>query len=292
MSAYIISRNGEQFGPYSEGDLHAHIDSGHVLPDDLTWKEGMAQWLPVSQIILSGAQSSTVSVPPPIFVQASYSDAIPDGIKGWSWGAFLLSWIWAIGNRTWVGLFAIVPVVGFIMAIVLGIKGREWAWKNKQWESIEHFNRVQRKWSFWGAMILVGLFVISFVVSFLAAIAIPAYHDYVQRAEQARFNSGSSANNAMLVDVSGVWRGDSDQAMVSIDLRRSKGVVNINDIIIPVTVDNVDQGNHIIQLGVTTNDGKKGALVIRQVFGSDGSFTLQMTLPNGTQDGLSFVRNL
>ena len=57
--------------------------------------------------------------------------AIPDGVKGWSWGAFFLNWIWAIGNRTWIGLIAIIPYVGFIMAIVLGFKGREWAWKKQ-----------------------------------------------------------------------------------------------------------------------------------------------------------------
>ena len=34
---------------------------------------------------------------------------IPPGVAGWSWGAFLLNWIWAIGNRTWIGLLALVP---------------------------------------------------------------------------------------------------------------------------------------------------------------------------------------
>lgn len=105
---------------------------------------------------------------------------IPDGIKGWSWGAFLLNWIWAIGNRTWIGLLALIPYVGFIMAIILGIKGREWAWKNKQWDSVEHFNAVQRKWSMWGG-IVVG---VVFVVGILAAIAIPAYEDYKSRAQE------------------------------------------------------------------------------------------------------------
>ena len=53
----------------------------------------------------------------------------PPEISGWSWGAFFLNWIWAIGNRTWIGLLALVPYVGFIMCIALGVKGREWAWQ-------------------------------------------------------------------------------------------------------------------------------------------------------------------
>ncbi|MGH1486479.1 MAG: hypothetical protein ACRBCI_09685 [Cellvibrionaceae bacterium] len=93
---------------------------------------------------------------------------LPEGVKGWSWGAFMLNWIWAIGNKTWIGLLAFVPYVGFIMAIVLGVKGREWAWQNKQWDSIEHFNRVQRRWSFWG-LIIFGIAIVGIV----ASVAIP-----------------------------------------------------------------------------------------------------------------------
>jgi hypothetical protein len=111
-------------------------------------------------------------------------DLIPNGIKGWSWGAFFLNWIWAIGNRTWWGLLAIIPYFGFIMAIILGIKGREWAWKNNKWESIEHFNRVQKKWSFWGVL-LIGIIG---GIGILAGTAIPAYHDYIERAKQAEYN--------------------------------------------------------------------------------------------------------
>jgi len=97
---------------------------------------------------------------------------IPDGVRGWSWGAFLLNWIWAIGNKTWIGLLAMVPYVGFIMAIVLGIKGREWAWQNGEWESVEHFNRVQRQWTIWALVIwgvLTLLTLLAIVIGVLVA---------------------------------------------------------------------------------------------------------------------------
>jgi Tfp pilus assembly protein PilE len=110
---------------------------------------------------------------------------IPPGVAGWSWGAFLLNWIWAIGNRTWIGLLVLVPFVGWIMSFVLGFKGREWAWKNKQWDSLEHFNEVQKKWSFWGVLITL-IFIPIFVIGILAAVAIPAYQDYVKKGEAAK----------------------------------------------------------------------------------------------------------
>jgi len=103
---------------------------------------------------------------------------VPPGVKGWSWGAFLLSWVWAIGNRTWIGLLALAPYIGIVVSIALGIKGREWAWKNKRWDSLEHFNQVQRRWSFWGVVLILGIALLGII----AAIAIPAYQDYMTRA--------------------------------------------------------------------------------------------------------------
>jgi len=98
-------------------------------------------------------------------------------VKGWSWGAFFWNWIWAPFNRTWIGLLAIIPYIGLIVAIYLGFKGRELAWRNKRWESLEHFNRVQRSWSKWALIIFVGIAALGII----AAIALPAYQDYVLR---------------------------------------------------------------------------------------------------------------
>jgi hypothetical protein len=81
----------------------------------------------------------------------------PDGVKGWSWGAFFLNWIWAIFNKTYIGLLCFIPYVGFIFSFYLGFKGRELAWRNKRWDSVEHFNDVQRKWSMWAVILFFGI---------------------------------------------------------------------------------------------------------------------------------------
>ncbi|MFT5180083.1 MAG: hypothetical protein ACI9GH_000402 [Candidatus Paceibacteria bacterium] len=72
---------------------------------------------------------------------------IPEEIKGWNWGAFLFNWIWGIGNKTYIALFSLVPIVGIVMMFYLGFKGNELAWKNNDWKSIEDFKYAQKKWS-------------------------------------------------------------------------------------------------------------------------------------------------
>ncbi len=85
---------------------------------------------------------------------------VPDEVKGWNWGGFLLGVIWGVGNRTYISFLILVPLLGFLMLFVLGFKGSEWAWRNKRWESVEHFKRVQKKWAWWGFGVQVAFFVI------------------------------------------------------------------------------------------------------------------------------------
>jgi hypothetical protein len=81
---------------------------------------------------------------------------IPPEIDRWNWGAFLLNWIWGVGNNTFIALLTLIPLVGLVMPFVLGAKGSRWAWRNGRWNSVEHFKRVQRLWAIWGAIIWLG----------------------------------------------------------------------------------------------------------------------------------------
>jgi len=92
---------------------------------------------------------------------------LPPELRGWNWGAFLLTWIWGIGHNVWIALVALgglIPYVGWIisivMAIVLGVRGNEWAWQNKTWDSIESFRKTQRTWMWWG----VGMIIVQFLL--------------------------------------------------------------------------------------------------------------------------------
>ena len=119
---------------------------------------------------------------------------LPPGIDGWGWGPFLLNWIWAIGNGVWIGLLALVPYVGFVMAIILGIKGREWAWQKKKWDSVEQFNKTQRKWSIAGFIFAgISLILIPILLVLIVIVAI----NPVGRLNQASTNSANSEVRAV-----------------------------------------------------------------------------------------------
>ncbi|MFZ2100883.1 MAG: cytochrome c oxidase assembly factor Coa1 family protein [Oricola sp.] len=79
---------------------------------------------------------------------------IPRELDRWNWGAFLLNWIWGIGNSTFIALLMFVPFVNIVMIFILGAKGSKWAWRNRYWRDAEHFRRTQRKWAIAGFILL------------------------------------------------------------------------------------------------------------------------------------------
>ena len=136
---------------------------------------------------------------------SSCKEPLPKKYQRFNWGAFLLGWIWGIGNKTYITFlpFAFVflswifsiPMYTFpedtsLVAICLiftliiyfaslgfqiwfGVKGNEWAWQNKEWKSLEQFNEVQRKWAMWAAIINIGIpFVICIFSIFIILLAV------------------------------------------------------------------------------------------------------------------------
>ena len=90
---------------------------------------------------------------------------IPAEVKGWNWGAFLLSWVWGIGNRVYIGLLALIFPFSLIMPFILGFKGNQWAWEKNNWSNVEDFKKLQKKWAFAGFLIIGLLLAIFFLTS-------------------------------------------------------------------------------------------------------------------------------
>ncbi|MFH7029795.1 MAG: serine/threonine protein kinase [Heteroscytonema crispum UTEX LB 1556] len=101
------------------------------------------------------------------------TEEVPEEIKGWNWGAFLIPWLWVFTNKVWGGLFVFMPQIGWVMTIALGAKGNEWAWRSRRWRSIEHFKEHQRGWAIAGILlgapvsIMVWVGAIAFLTSIL-----------------------------------------------------------------------------------------------------------------------------
>jgi GYF domain 2 len=48
---YFVKRGEQRFGPYSLSDLQKYVQSGNLVASDLAQNEGMADWVPLTQVL-------------------------------------------------------------------------------------------------------------------------------------------------------------------------------------------------------------------------------------------------
>jgi hypothetical protein len=125
---------------------------------------------------------------------------IPPEIDRWNWGAFLLNWIWGIGNNTFIALLSVIPLFGFVMMFVLGAKGSRWAWRNGRWDSVEQFRRVQRRWAIAGAVVWIAAIVL--FVGIFAGVFSVLRHSEAYQLGASRLQSSPIAANLLGTPIS------------------------------------------------------------------------------------------
>lgn len=133
---YFITRDGQQYGPYTLADLQRYVATGSILVTDMTRSEGMTEWIPVSQVI--------GNIPVPVAPQAS---SIPTGTQypdppNLHWGIAavlgivtcgLFGWVWAFVQAVWVrkvrpeskGLIYLAIAVGLFTVTIFLSMNRE-----------------------------------------------------------------------------------------------------------------------------------------------------------------------
>lgn len=101
---------------------------------------------------------------------------VPENVLGkFNWGAFLLTWIWGLKHKSFitliifpVAIFSGIPVIGFLLSlgvlIWFGINGNKWAWQNNQFESVEKFHELQKKWAVAGLVVFCIFSVLIFTL--------------------------------------------------------------------------------------------------------------------------------
>lgn len=88
-------------------------------------------------------------------------DDVPAEIRGgWNWGGCTMGCLWAFAMNmpVWGIIAAASSLIGCLslpVAIILGVKGNEWAWRSRRFSSIEEFRQVQRKWAIAGITLTV-----------------------------------------------------------------------------------------------------------------------------------------
>ncbi|MEI3268225.1 MAG: hypothetical protein V8R70_03525 [Candidatus Gastranaerophilaceae bacterium] len=93
--------------------------------------------------------------------------------KKFNWGAFFLTFIWGFYNKVYITLLIIpifmVPFIGSILSLIcsvwFGINGNKWALENKSFQSIDDFNKYQKKFIY-----IAFIFPICSIISTLSGI--------------------------------------------------------------------------------------------------------------------------
>jgi hypothetical protein len=116
---YYISRDGQQFGPYTLAEVQRYVADGNILLTDLAHSEGMDQWVPVRQILgnIPVQQPAPAPIAPnygqvPVYPQSPFGVA-PQPVAGATgplppdlhWALVLLFGIITCGIFTYVWMF-------------------------------------------------------------------------------------------------------------------------------------------------------------------------------------------
>lgn len=83
------------------------------------------------------------------------ASVVPPELRRWSWGAAGLTWIWGARHRVWIALVALVPGISIFIMILLGLRGNEYAWRAKKYESVDDLLHQEEVWKLWGIVFFI-----------------------------------------------------------------------------------------------------------------------------------------
>jgi TM2 domain-containing membrane protein YozV len=49
--SWTVHDQGQDFGPYSEQDIASYLSAGSISQQAVCWREGMPQWIPITQVV-------------------------------------------------------------------------------------------------------------------------------------------------------------------------------------------------------------------------------------------------
>ncbi len=75
-----------------------------------------------------------------------YTKEIPNEIKRWNWGAFLLAPFWCLRHGVRFGFCLFIPFFALVVPFILGATGNKKAWIAGDYDSVDSFLKKQRFW--------------------------------------------------------------------------------------------------------------------------------------------------
>ncbi|MCM1004504.1 MAG: hypothetical protein NC408_09205 [Candidatus Gastranaerophilales bacterium] len=109
-----------------------------------------------------------------LFKKGKITGKLPyDFRKDFNWGAFFGTWIWGIINKSyhtfWIWVLSCTPA-GFYYQLLCGLKGNEWAYKNRKWNSDSEFKTSQEKQTI--AFVVLSLIVVPVLIFVLTMVIV------------------------------------------------------------------------------------------------------------------------
>jgi hypothetical protein len=170
--SYLVSRAGQQFGPYTMQEIRRYQAEGRFDPGDLAWSEGMTQWIPLSQVL---ARTQSPPLPPRLSAIPGYSVGTP-----------------AVADAG--PLFFYIPVSRLVIMGLASFGLFEAFWIYRNWRFLKRRDHLDIQ-PFWR-----GIFGVFFVHGLLSAIKEDRKTTQIIRAS---FSAGSLATGWVVLHVAG-----------------------------------------------------------------------------------------
>lgn len=153
-------------------DINGSVNkNGNIIIGSLAVIGALSFMLPFGWMLLFSLINSILFLTL-VFKKGKVTANFPyDFRKDFNWGAFFGTWIWGLINKSyktlWILLLGWTPI-GFYYQLLCGLKGNEWAYKNRKWKSDEEFKRSQENQTI--GFVVLTVFVIP-IIAFLVIFA-------------------------------------------------------------------------------------------------------------------------
>jgi hypothetical protein len=110
----FITREGQRYGPYTTDQCRQMLATGQLIPLDLAWREGMAQWRPLGEVVPNDFRMASAPI-----AQMPVQTYIAAPATGPDESAAQIVGKMGCGCVMWIGLLALALGGGVVFPVLL-----------------------------------------------------------------------------------------------------------------------------------------------------------------------------